>query len=107
MEFVVDSMTDVSLNFGPAEYNLKYSKEEYKAYTCILYGENKISILDTSSKILLNEKSKYGVDHIKVHYGATSICNSLYKKYGFKNNCCKASYPVPSCQTYVKLFANC
>ncbi|GAA5810964.1 hypothetical protein MFLAVUS_004393 [Mucor flavus] len=70
MEFMVDGMPDMSLKFSLAEYILKCSKEEYKADACISVDKNELSILETSGKILLNDNSKYGSDHIKVHYGA-------------------------------------
>lgn len=81
MEFVVDSMSDMSLKFSPAEYILNCSKEEYKVDACILVDENELSILEASGKILLNNNSKYDSDHIKVHYGALNIFNAIYKKY--------------------------
>lgn len=95
MEFVVDSMPDMSLKFSSAEYILKCSKEEYKADACILVDENELSILETSGKILLNDNSKYGSDHIKVHYGALSIFNAIYKKYYWASEATALKLHIP------------
>lgn len=81
MEFVVDALPEKSLQFCTAEYILKCSKQEYEADACILYGDMELSILETSGKILLNDNSKYDNGHTKIHYGALSILNAIYKKY--------------------------
>ncbi|KAI9351721.1 hypothetical protein BD770DRAFT_348635, partial [Pilaira anomala] len=47
----------------------------------VLFGEDEISLLETSGKFLLNNKTKYGSDHIKVNYGTLSIFNALFQKY--------------------------
>ncbi|OBZ85223.1 hypothetical protein A0J61_06719 [Choanephora cucurbitarum] len=95
MEFVIDSIPDMPLKLYPAEYILKCSKEEYKTDACILLEEDELSILETSGKILLDDNSKYGSDHIKVHYGALSIFNSLYKKYCWASEAAALKLQVP------------
>ncbi|KAG0973467.1 hypothetical protein G6F29_012823 [Rhizopus arrhizus] len=80
MEFVVDTV-ETPLTFYPAEYVLKAAQEETKVDACILDGDNELAVLETSGKILLNDNAKYGLDHIKVHYGALSIFNAIFKKY--------------------------
>ncbi|ORE19181.1 hypothetical protein BCV71DRAFT_283957 [Rhizopus microsporus] len=88
MEFVVNSMPDMSLKFSPAEYILS-------ADACISVDENELSILETSGKILLNDNSKYGSDHIKVHYGALSIFNAIYKKYYWASEATALKLHIP------------
>ncbi|KAG0734405.1 hypothetical protein G6F22_017020 [Rhizopus arrhizus] len=80
MEFVVDTV-ETPLTFYPAEYMLKAAQEETKVDACILDGDNELAVLETSGKRLLNDNAKYGLDHIKVHYGALSIFNTIFKKY--------------------------
>ena len=74
---------------------LECSKEEYKADACISVDENELSILETSGKILLNDNSKYGSDHIKVHYGALSIFNAIYKKYYWASEATALKLHIP------------
>ncbi|RCH81236.1 hypothetical protein CU098_004429 [Rhizopus stolonifer] len=95
MEFVVDSMPNISLKFAPAEHFLDCSKEEYKADACIIADEDEISILETSGKILLNDNSKYGSDHIKVHFGALTMFNAIYKKYYWASEATALKLHIP------------
>ncbi|EIE76669.1 hypothetical protein RO3G_01373 [Rhizopus delemar RA 99-880] len=80
MEFVVDNV-GTPLTLYPAEYMLRAAQEETKVDACVLDRDNELAVLGTFGKILLNDKTKYGLDHIKVHYGALSIFNATYKKY--------------------------
>ncbi|KAI8973813.1 hypothetical protein BDF20DRAFT_805005, partial [Mycotypha africana] len=68
----------------PGEYMLKSFQEKYKADGCIIDNEdNEVFILEISGKLMLNEKWKYGYDHVKCTFGALTIFNSAYKKYFF------------------------
>ncbi|CEI89494.1 hypothetical protein RMCBS344292_03849 [Rhizopus microsporus] len=95
MEFVVDSMPDITLKFSPGECFLKCTNEEYKADACISADENELSILETSGKILLDDNSKYGSDHIKIHYGALSIFNAVYKMYYWVTEATASKLHIP------------
>lgn len=95
MEFVVDSMPDITLKFSPGECFLKCTNEEYKADACISADENELSILEASGKILLDDNSKYGSDHIKIHYGALSIFNAVYKMYYWATEATASKLHIP------------
>ncbi|RCH99423.1 hypothetical protein CU097_015346 [Rhizopus azygosporus] len=54
------------LEFLPGEYLLKSSQEKYNADGCIIDDEgNEVFVLETSRKLMLNEKWEYGYDHVK------------------------------------------
>lgn len=74
---------------------MKCTDEEYKADACISADGNERSLLETSGKILLDDNSKYGNNHIKIHYGALSIFNALYKKYYWATEETAANLHIP------------
>lgn len=57
--------------------------------------DNELSILETSGKILLNDNSKYGSDHIKVYYGGLSIFNAIFKKHYWASETTALKLHVP------------
>lgn len=72
------------LGFLPGEYLLKSSQEKYNADGCIVDEEdNEMFLFETSGNLMLNEKWKYGYDHVKCTFGALSIFNAAFKKYFF------------------------
>ncbi|KAG1168488.1 hypothetical protein G6F70_009090 [Rhizopus microsporus] len=79
-DIAVDSIGD-TLIVIPGEYILKASQEECKADGVVLDGEIEIGILETSGKYLLNDNSKYGLDHVKGTFGALAIFNTIFKTY--------------------------
>lgn len=82
VEVSIESME--LLQFLPGEYLLKSSQEKYNADGCIVDEEdNEMFLLETSGKLMLNEKWKYGYDHVKCTFGALSIFNAAFKKYFF------------------------
>ncbi|KAG0782582.1 hypothetical protein G6F21_011034 [Rhizopus arrhizus] len=82
VEVSIESME--LLEFLPGEYLLKSSQEKYNADGCIVDEENnEMFLLEVSGKLLLNEKWKYGYDHVKCTFGALSIFNAAFKKYFF------------------------
>ncbi|KAG1318805.1 hypothetical protein G6F62_012162 [Rhizopus arrhizus] len=82
VEVSIESME--LLEFLPGEYLLKSSEEKYNADGCIVDEENnEMFLLEVSGKLLLNEKWKYGYDHVKCTFGALSIFNAAFKKYFF------------------------
>lgn len=82
IEVSIESME--LLEFLPGEYLLKSSQEKYSADGCIVDEEdNEMFLLETSGKLMLNEKWKYGYDHVKCTFGALSIFNAAFKKYFF------------------------
>ncbi|CEI86246.1 hypothetical protein RMCBS344292_00689 [Rhizopus microsporus] len=82
IEVSIESME--LLEFLPGEYLLKSSQEKYSADGCIVNEEdNEMFLLETSGKLMLNEKWKYGYDHVKCTFGALSIFNAAFKKYFF------------------------
>lgn len=63
---------------------MKSSQEKYNADGCIIDDEgNEVFVLETSRKLMLNEKWEYGYDHVKCTFGALSIFNAAFKKYFF------------------------
>lgn len=79
-EVSIESMEQ--LEFLPGEYLLKSSEEKYNADGCIVDEEdNEIFLLETSGKLMLNEKWNCGYDHVKCTFGALSIFNAAFKKY--------------------------
>ncbi|CAO3667671.1 unnamed protein product [Rhizopus stolonifer] len=82
VEVSIESME--LLEFLPGEYLLKSSQEKYNADGCIVDEEdNEMFLLEISGKLMLNEKWKYGYDHVKCTFGALSIFNAAFKKYFF------------------------
>lgn len=72
------------MEFLPGEYILKSSQENYKADGCIIDDKNnELFVLETSGKLMLDEKWKYGYDHVKCMFGALTIFNAAFKKYFF------------------------
>ncbi|KAI7905314.1 uncharacterized protein BX663DRAFT_541498 [Cokeromyces recurvatus] len=54
------------LEFIPGEYLLKSSQEKYNVDGCIVDEEdNEMFLLETSGKLMLKEKWRYGYDHVK------------------------------------------
>ncbi|KAG2204545.1 hypothetical protein INT47_012604 [Mucor saturninus] len=82
VEVSVDSVE--GLEFLPGEYALKSTNEKYNADGCVVdEDDNEMFLLETSGKLKLNEKWKYGYDHVKCTFGALSIYNAAFKKYFF------------------------
>lgn len=82
VEVSIESMEQ--LQFLPGEYLLKSSQEKYNADGCIVNEENnEVFLLETSGKLMLKERWKYGYDHVKCTFGALTIFNAAFKKYSF------------------------
>lgn len=82
VEVSIESMEQ--LQFLPGGYLLKSSQEKYNADGCIVNEENnEMFLLETSGKLMLKERWKYGYDHVKCTFGALTIFNADFKKYSF------------------------
>lgn len=44
---------------------------------------NEMFVPETCGRLMLNEKWKYGYDHVKCTFGAMTIFNAAFKKYFF------------------------
>lgn len=85
IELAVDSVKTHVLKFVPGEYILRSSKEENKVDGCVLFGDVKVFLLETSGKLFHNESGKYGLDHIKSNFGAFTMFNDIYKKHFWRS----------------------
>ncbi|KAG1454166.1 hypothetical protein G6F46_007552 [Rhizopus delemar] len=57
--------------------------------------DNEMFLLETSGKLMLNEKWKYGYDHVKCTFGALSIFNAAFKKYFFAAEAMAMKLQIP------------
>ncbi|KAI7884136.1 uncharacterized protein EV154DRAFT_485457 [Mucor mucedo] len=73
-----------ALEFLPGEYALKSTNENYNADGCVVdEDDDEMFFLETSGKLMLNEKWKYGYDHIYLERSLSSLIDMKqeYEKY--------------------------
>ncbi|KAG2204544.1 hypothetical protein INT47_012603 [Mucor saturninus] len=94
---IKDSVDSVqALEFLSGEYALKSTNEKYYADGCVIdENDNEILLLETSGELKLNEKWKYGYDHVKCTFGALSTYNAAFKKYYFAMEETALKHQVP------------
>ncbi|KAI8376792.1 hypothetical protein BD560DRAFT_391506 [Blakeslea trispora] len=71
------------LTFFPGELLLDSSDENYKADSVIKFSDSEILLLETSGSYGLNEKPRFGFDHIKGSFGALTFLRNILRKYCF------------------------
>lgn len=84
IEVSISCLQDL-LRFIPGERLLKSCEDKYNCDGLVveMKNGNELFLLETSGRLDLEQKWKYGYDHIKCTFGALSLFNSAFKKYFF------------------------
>ncbi|PHZ13654.1 uncharacterized protein RHIMIDRAFT_305694 [Rhizopus microsporus ATCC 52813] len=71
------------LKFIPGEVLLSSTDEPYNADAVVKFENIEICLLETSGHYGLNDKGRFGYDHVKGAFGAISMIRHAYKKYQY------------------------
>ncbi|CEI86454.1 hypothetical protein RMCBS344292_00894 [Rhizopus microsporus] len=71
------------LKFVPGEVLLSSTEEPYNADAVVKFEDIEICLLETSGYYGLNDKGRFGYDHLKGAFGAISMIRHAYKKYPY------------------------